>query len=380
MKLKCLMIIVLILILTLCLKAEVIINAGLSNYQLIEDQNITIPIEISGLTQTLRAFEICIEYDTDFFSAEADDLTEGAFLAQTGDETQWFCSGENGCFVAACTILGTSSGSSGEGTLFTISLTNLNQDILIGTELKIGKVILRDLLNNPINVDQTDNSIIYIDASPVYLDISLWLEGSYLPGGSMSHTLSDNSLLPLESPYDNQVLTQLPDVGSNYIVDWIYVDLKLAESDTPVKSANAFLLNDGSVVDVYGNSNLPFYFTSGIQYFLKISHRNHLPIMTQNKVLLSDSPDSATQIDFTTSDTAYGCFSMKPLEPEVYGLYSGDADQDGNIFPNDRNDYWRIQTGQSGYKSADFNLDGNVLTDDLNDLWRINAGISSQIP
>ncbi|MCF7813746.1 MAG: hypothetical protein K9N40_04640 [Candidatus Cloacimonetes bacterium] len=382
MKLKCLMAIVIILILAMSLKSEVVVNAGLPSYQLIKDQNITIPIEISGLTQSIRAFEVCLEYDTAYLSATSSDLTEGSFLAQTGDETQWYASGDNGSLTATCSILGVTSGSSGNGTLFTISLTNLNQDILAGTELVISRVILRDLLNNSVTVDQIDNSIIYIDASPVYLNISLFLEGPYQSGGSMTHALTDNAILPLDSPYDDQVLTQFPDVDPNSIVDWIYIDLKLDENAVADKSANAFLLDNGSVVDVNGNSSLPFYFTTATQYFLQINHRNHLPVMTQDKIILSDNPDNATSLDFTDPTNAFGnpSTNLKKLETEVFGLYSGDANGDGNIFPSDLNDYWRIQTGQSGYKTADFNLDGNVLPTDLNDLWRINSGISSQIP
>ena len=46
----------------------------------------------------------------------------------------------------------------------------------------------------------------------------------------------------------------------------------------------AFLKKDGSVVDLDGSSDLKFAVDPG-EYYIVIEHRNHLPIMTSNKVL-----------------------------------------------------------------------------------------------
>ncbi|MDP8201214.1 MAG: cohesin domain-containing protein [Candidatus Tenebribacter burtonii] len=373
-------VVVLLFFIFAVLNADVEVSIIEPSYQLGYDEEVTLSVNVSGLTQAMRAFEINISYNTNYFSSAQSDLKEGDFLRDSGDETEWYVTGENGDYTVTCSILGVSSGSSGSGTLFTLLLSNQNQDIFAGTEIVLSRVILRDLLNNEISVDQINNSIIYIDASPVYININILLEGPYLNGGSMSHNLVDAGYIPTISPYDSEDIVSLPDVSPHFIVDWVNIQLRTSANGSTVKSSNAFVLNNGLVVDVEGNSSLPFYFTSDVEYFLKIDHRNHLPVMTRNKIILSDDPEIVTELDFTDQANAYGSGSLKQLESEEYGLYGGDADQDGNIFPNDRNDYWRVQTGQSGYKSADFNLDGNVLPTDLDDLWRVNSGISSQLP
>ena len=71
---------------------------------------------------------------------------------------------------------------------------------------------------------------------------------------------------------------------------------------------------------------------------------------------------------------------MKEMEAGVWGLYTGDANGNGQIQTNDKNDYWRLEVGMSGYKDSDFNLDGQVQTSDKNDYWRSNVGRGTQVP
>ena len=364
------------------LNADVEVFISDSSYQLIYNENVTISINISGIEQAMRAFEIDLAYDTNYFHAEQTDFEESDFLSNSDDETQWFVAGENGNFTITCAILGVTSGSIGSGTLFTLFLTNLNQDIISGTDVTLSNVILRDTLNNNINVDIIGSCNLTIDASPAFANFTMLLEGPYIEdsGGMMNHGLVDGGDIPTISPYDSEDIGSLPDVIPHFIVDWLYVELRTTSNGSTVKSANAFLLENGKIVDVKGNYSLPFYYTTGVEYYVVLSHRNHLKIMTQNSMIFADNSGDSPDMDLTNSANVYGAFSVKELETGISGLYSGDADQDGQIFPNDRNDYWRIQTGQSGYKDADFNLDGDVFPNDLNEFWRINCGISSKVP
>ena len=364
------------------LNAEVEVFISDPSYQLIYNENVTISININGIEQAMRAFEIDLTYDTNYFHAEQTDFAEGTFLSSSGDGTQWFMTGVDGSFTITCAILGVTSGSTGSGTLFTLFLTNLNKDIISGTDVTLSNVILRDTLNNNINVDIIENCNLTIDASPAFANFTMLLEGPYIEdsGGMMNHDLVDGGDIPTISPYDSEDIGSLPDVTPKYIVDWIYIQLRLTYNGSIEKAANAFLLDDGSIVDINGNGSFPFYYTTGVNYYVVLSHRNHLKIMTQNSMIFTDNSDDPPDIDLTNSANVYGTFSVKELETDISGLYSGDADQDGQIFPNDRNDYWRIQSGQSGYKDADFDLDGDVFPNDLNDFWRINCGISSKVP
>jgi len=364
------------------LNAEVEVFISDPSYQLIYNENITISININGVEQAMRGFEIDLTYNTNYFYAEQTDFEEGDFLSNSNDETEWFITGEDGSFTITCAILGVTSGSIGSGTLFTLFLTNLNHDIISGTDITLSNVILRDILNNNINVDIIGNCNLTIDASPAFANFTMLLEGPYIEDseGMMNHDLVDGGYIPTISPYDSENIGSLPNVTPKYIVDWIYIQLRLTYNGSIEKAANAFLLDDGSIVDINGNSSFPFYYTTGVNYYVVLSHRNHLKIMTKNSMIFTDNSDDPPDMDLTNSANVYGIFSVKELETGISGLYSGDADQDGQIFPNDRNDYWRIQTGLSGYKDADFNLDGLVCPDDLNDIWRINSGISSKVP
>ncbi len=61
-----------------------------------------------------------------------------------------------------------------------------------------------------------------------------------------------------------------------------------------------------------------------------IWHRNHLPVLSNNPVLLSSG---AYNYDFTASvDQAYGgSDAQKDLGGGIFGMYAGDADTDGTI-------------------------------------------------
>ena len=362
------------------LNAEVKVFISDPSYQLIYNEDVTVSVNISGLVQAMRGFEINVVYETYYLSADQSDLQEGDFLSNSGDETEWYVTGVDGNYTVTCVILGVTSGCTGSGTLFTLSLTNQNQDNLTGTVVSLSSVILRDILNNNINVDIIENCNLTIDASPAFANFTMLLEGPYAGANTMNHNLIDGGYIPTISPYDSEDIVSLPDISTHFIVDWLYVELRTSSNGSTVKSANAFLLENGKIVDVNGNYSLPFYYTTGIEYYVVLTHRNHLKIMTRNSMIFADNSNESPDMDLTDSANVYGTFSVKELETGISGLYSGDADQDGQIFPNDRNDYWRIQSGQSGYKSADFDLDGDVFPDDLNEFWRINCGIGSKVP
>ncbi len=61
-------------------------------------------------------------------------------------------------------------------------------------------------------------------------------------------------------------------------------------------------------------------------------------------------------------------------------MWAGDADGNGQIQNSDKNSYWQVQVGLSGYQSADFNLNGQVQNNDKNSYWSVNVGLGTQVP
>jgi hypothetical protein len=78
----------------------------------------------------------------------------------------------------------------------------------------------------------------------------------------------------------------------------------------------------------------------------------------------------STQYNFTNAiSKAYGVNSMVQLSPGVFGMFAADANGNGQVQNNDRENFWVPQNGQSGYKQADFNLNGQVQNNDIETFW-----------
>jgi hypothetical protein len=348
-----------------------------------QNENLTVNAEIRGVSVNMRSFALTITYDTSHFTALPADFEEGTFLSDSGDPTQWEMAGSDGSYTATCAILGYTEGVTGDGLLFTFVLTNLNLQNLTGTEINITEVILRDTLNNDIEVLPVNVSglTVTIEAPEgIYLDLTLLLEGPWISGTSMRYDLETEGIIPLVSPLDGETLAALPDVSPQHIVDWIYLELRETETGATVDSCNAFLLDNAALVSAEGDQLFPFIGAGGNSYYLVLRHRNHLDIMTAGSYLLTTDPLDPTVVDLTDVTNVYGNFAVKELDTGIYGMFSGDADRDGQVASTDLNNYWRPQTGLGGYQSADFNLNGQVQPDDQNNYWRINTGKSSKVP
>jgi len=143
--------------------------------------------------------------------------------------------------------------------------------------------------------------------SSVLADIKVMLEGPY-NGTNMDTALQDSNFIPLTSPYseDPRTVTSIP---AN-TVDWILVELRNDANGTAITSKSAFLRNDGMIVGDDGTSKISLNEPAG-DYYIVVKHRNHLPIMSANKVTLPNS----TTYDFTTSASqSYGTGGVKNLQ------------------------------------------------------------------
>lgn len=123
------------------------------------------------------------------------------------------------------------------------------------------------------------------------LNVKIYLEGAYFGTDSMHTSLAPINLFPKENPYNvfpwnylgTEKVTEIPD----RVVDWVLVSLRTDSlSSSAIARRAGFLLSDGSIVDLDGSSPIAFAAEMG-NYYVVVEHRNHLPIMSSQKVLLT---------------------------------------------------------------------------------------------
>jgi len=209
-------------------------------------------------------------------------------------------------------------------------------------------------------------------------NIRIFLEGSYV-GGQMNTFLNSADLIPLNQPYNaspwNYTGTESVTAIPQNIVDWVLVELRSSET-TVVETRAAFLKNDGTLVDLDGTSNIKFPSTPEGDYYVVIKHRNHLPVMTANKVGINFSP---TLYDMRTDITkAYGINALKNLGGGYFGIFTADTDGSGTVNAGDRSNAWN-QRNLSGYYGTDVDLSGTVNAADRSAVWN-NRNTTTQVP
>lgn len=350
------------------------------SYYLHTTDEVTLYVNINDMFYDMRGYQIRLSFDPTYLDVSGiGAFQQGSFLSENG-LTSWNVAGTNGEYTIGCAILGLTNGALGSGNLFRVNLRPKKNTGPDGTGVLLSGVILRDVLNNEIPVGQVQGSSIVIDAFRTYGAFKAFLQGPYVIGGHMRHEIIN--YLPLTSPYDGQQISALPDVSPNYIVDWVYVGLRATSTADEEVSVNAFILDDGSVVDVTGNRFFTFEDLSQSDYYVTIIHRNHLGIMSAVAHTLPTTLSEIVPFDLTELDSIYGgnILGAKIVEAGVLAMYAGDADRDGAVFNTDRNLYWRPYVSMSGYRPADFNLDGNIFNTDLNLFWRPNFSRQTQIP
>jgi hypothetical protein len=209
-------------------------------------------------------------------------------------------------------------------------------------------------------------------------NIRIFLEGAYV-GGQMSTFLNSTTLIPLSQPYNTspwnyagtESVTSIP----QNVVDWVLVELRSSEI-TVAEIRAAFLKNDGALVDLDGSSNIKFPSTPEGEYYVVIRHRNHLPIMTANKVGINFSPEL---YDMRTDlSKAYGTNALKNLGGGFFGIFTADTDGSGTVNASDRSNTWN-QRNLSGYYGTDVDLSGTINAADRSSVWN-NRNITTQVP
>lgn len=230
-----------------------------------------------------------------------------------------------------------------------------------------------------------------ISGSGINLNARVFLQGPFVnASGTMSDGLRTAGYIPTTEPYTVSGSWHVNGAGgetvssgtlainsTQSIVDWIFVDLRHKNNPGHVlHSRSGLLRRDGYITDTDGSSSLNFPGASADYYYVAVRHRNHLAFRTSTTQSLSST---ALSLDFTNNSISTQN-PLKLLTSSYYGMYSGDANQDGLITQAiDRDLYYSLQSGTVGYRSADFDLNGTVNATDRNAYLTPNYGQSSSL-
>ncbi len=204
------------------------------------------------------------------------------------------------------------------------------------------------------------------------------LEGAWR-NGIMANDLQAKNSLP-NTPPDIFPYNRDPDRGKIFvsqfpdsIVDWIVIEFRRTLTDPKPIVYTGFLTSDGRIIGRNGEYPLTDtqikFDTQAAAYYIAILHRNHLSVVTEEKVNLKRGSFVAT-IDFTKPELVMGRENaLKPLAKTpsglVFGLPAGDVNADGVIDLFDQINIW-TERDFEGYLIWDTNLDGIITTRDLN--------------
>ena len=172
------------------------------------------------------------------------------------------------------------------------------------------------------------------------------------------------------------------------VVDWVLVSLRENENKSSEVCKAAGLLHKDGTIELMESFECCGLEQS--QMFIVVEHRNHLIVMTPEKVAIEDG---MLEFDFTQNDSYKDFFGLgigqklitSDSGNQYYVMYGGNGDQqtssaaDTDINVNDKV-IWEDQNNQFGvYKFADFNLSGDTNVNDKS-LWQMNNNLFSSVP
>ncbi len=225
-----------------------------------------------------------------------------------------------------------------------------------------------------------------MDASVLSVDSKIFLQGSYDTNTClMTDDLRSTGNIPTTSPYVDGIIAEATvfDLGGTSttglpeddIVDWVWVEIRdSADGTTVIDSMSALLQRDGDLVDVDGISLLTTEAPAD-NYYLMISHRNHLGVLTASTVSLS----GCMSLDLTLDSALVegGTNGIKDMGDGSFAIFAGDFNGDGQVQNTDKNAVEPLR-GISGYENADIDMNGEVQNTDINTMLNPNIGKGEQ--
>ncbi len=181
-----------------------------------------------------------------------------------------------------------------------------------------------DLDGNPRLIGESSDMGAY-ERGPM-LVLRLYLQGAFDTNLNRMASALTNGVLPRTSPYavDARTIAAFPPL----ITDWVAIQLHATPTSPPLVAKSALLRRNGYVVSEAGTTGI----FSGVEgsYYVAVSHRNHLGIMSASPKVFADT--SITVVDFTgSSNQYYGSQVAVQMKPGYWGMLAGDADGDGAV-------------------------------------------------
>ncbi len=243
-----------------------------------------------------------------------------------------------------------------------------------------------------------------VDDECVDIELYAWLEGAFDTLNNIMYTdlNTERHVLPGQIPANSLVVPTPPGQpyaiapwnydgeegvdwqNNNYspdVVDWVLVGFRTSPDPATTLSRGAAIINRNGEVTFPNRCLLSTNIVDSL--YIVIEHRNHLGIMTQEPVAITND---TLFYDFRINDsykdpTSYG---QKQLKPGIWGMFAGDGGQESDELSYDINGVDKARWSESNgsfdyYLPADYNMDGDVNGEDKT-IWTLNNGISSRVP
>jgi hypothetical protein len=207
------------------------------------------------------------------------------------------------------------------------------------------------------------------------LTLKVLLQGPY-NGTAMSTTLGAGGLLPLSQPFSgapyvyhgSEAAANSGIFTGNSVSDWVLIELRSSATGAAIDRHAGLLKSDGTVIGADGTPGVIFTATPSGEYYIVVRHRNHLAIMSAEKVALPN----AVAYDFSAAQArAYGLNAMASLPGGAFGMIAGDVNGDNICDLSDRTLIWNDNLHQL-YAPTDLNFDGISDLSDRTTAWNNN--------
>jgi trimeric autotransporter adhesin len=201
-----------------------------------------------------------------------------------------------------------------------------------------------------------------LSSRPAKMIVKTYLQGAYNQfTQQMSGQLVNAHMLPSRDPYTQSM--KFNQALSDEAIDWMLLELIPEFSSEPIYQKSLILRQDGLLEDADNESPELTCPVSAGQYYVKLSHRNHIALKSSRSIFLSNG--ITVFYNATLAENIGDLGGAALLSPGIYGLWAGDLDLDGWVNAADMAVWYQSAVqAESGYEAADINLDGEVTTAD----------------
>ncbi len=225
-----------------------------------------------------------------------------------------------------------------------------------------------------------------LSTGPIWvLNTRLLMEGPLRTYGenftpTMATDLATRGLIPSTPPdiypynLDPDRATVIAPAIGDTVVDWVTVEFRTSPTSSaqPLLVETLLLLNDGRVVDPFTLRPAIIADIPAGQYNIAVRHRNHLAVITEDKVLVSRS-NIGYVVDFASGVGVFGGAAAQKLVGTAngqrhFGLIAGEVEGADDLRRSDYNLVWNDRNTEA-YTLFDTDLNGIVTTRDLNVSW-----------